>query len=297
MLLPLAESFGAKPPERNHLEHAIQGPAPPTCRPAAFPCVAFSRGVKYRVKTVRRYTNGVRIATDDGRAFRADAAVVAAPLGVLKAGALGFEPPLPAWKAAAIEDLGVGNENKVALLFAAAFWPDVEFLGVVAPTSYGCSYFLNLHKATGRPVLVYMPAGSLADDLERLSDEGAAAFAMSQLRRILPAASDPEKYLVSRWGSDPSSLGCYTYDAVGKPADVYERLRAPVGPLFFAGEATSRDFPGTVHGAYATGLAAAEECCKRFAESSRFADLQLFAPAAAEAGPAPLPLPLKISRM
>ena len=100
------------------------------------------------------------MTTEDGKIFEADACVVALPLGVLKANLVRFEPKLPEWKEAAIADLGVGNENKIALFFEKVCWPNVEFLGVVAPTSYGCSYFLNLHKATGHPVLVYMPAGT-----------------------------------------------------------------------------------------------------------------------------------------
>lgn len=101
------------------------------------------------------------MTTADGKEFEADACVIALPLGVLKANLVRFEPRLPEWKEAAIADLGVGNENKIALFFEKVCWPNVEFLGVVAPTSYGCSYFLNLHKATGHPVLVYMPAGKV----------------------------------------------------------------------------------------------------------------------------------------
>jgi polyamine oxidase len=112
-----------------------------------------------RVTKVNWRLHGVRVTTENGKTFDADAAVVAVPLGVLKTNLPRFEPKLPAWKEAAISDLGVGNENKIALFFETVFWPNVEFLGVVAPTSYDCSYFLNLHKATGHPVLVYMPAG------------------------------------------------------------------------------------------------------------------------------------------
>lgn len=114
-----------------------------------------------RVTTVSRRLHGMQVTTDDGKVFDADAVIVAVPLGVLKANLLQFEPRLPDWKEAAIKDLGVGNENKIALFFETVCWPNVEFLGVVAPTSYGCSYFLNLHKATGHPVLIYMPAGNV----------------------------------------------------------------------------------------------------------------------------------------
>ena len=49
------------------------------------------------------------------------------------------------------------------------------------------------------------------------------------------------QYLVSRWGTDPDSPGTFSYDLVGKPADLCETLRAPVDNLFFAGKAASVD--------------------------------------------------------
>ncbi|CAI9772578.1 unnamed protein product [Fraxinus pennsylvanica] len=243
-------------------------------------------------KIVRRY-NGVKVTTEDGRTFTADAAIVAVPLGVLKSNCIKFEPRLPEWKEAAINDLGVGIENKIILHFEKVFWPNVEFLGVVAETTYECSYFLNLHKATGHSVLVYMPAGQLARDIEKMSDEAAANFAFTQLKRILPNASEPIQYLVSHWGTDKNSLGSYSYDTVGKPHDLYERLRIPVDNLFFAGEATSTEYPGSVHGAYSTGLMAAEDCRMRVLE--RYGELDLFQPVMGEENP--FSVPLLISRM
>lgn len=144
-----------------------------------------------RVTKISRRYHGVKVTVEDGTNFVADAAIVAVPLGVLKSKSIKFEPTLPDWKEEAIADLGVGIENKIALHFDKVFWPNVEFLGVVAETSHGCSYFLNLHKATGHPVLVYMPAGKLAKDIEKMSDEAAANFAFTQLKRILPDAIVP----------------------------------------------------------------------------------------------------------
>ncbi|KAH6788679.1 polyamine oxidase 2 [Perilla frutescens var. frutescens] len=243
-------------------------------------------------KIVRRHT-GVKITVEDGRTFLADAAVIAVPLGVLKSNRIQFEPRLPEWKEEAINDIGVGLENKIVLHFDNVFWPNVEFLGVVAETSYECSYFLNLHKATGHRVLVYMPSGQLARDIEKKSDEAAAKFAFTQLKRILPNASEPIQYLVSHWGTDISSLGSYSYDTVGKSHDLYERLRIPVDNLFFAGEATSIDYPGSVHGAYSTGLMAAEDCRMRVLE--RHGEVDLFQPVMGE--DVPVSVPLLISRI
>lgn len=242
----------------------------------------------HRVTKIDRRRNGVKVTCENGSTLFADAAVIAVPLGVLKSNTIKFEPRLPQWKEEAIADLGVGIENKIVLHFDRVFWPNVEFLGVVAETSYGCSYFLNLHKATGHPVLVYMPAGKLAKDIEKLSDDAAANFAFIHLKKILPYASAPIQHLISRWGSDINSLGSYSYDTVGKPHDLYERLRIPVDNLFFAGEATSSDHPGSVHGAYHTGLLAAEDCRMRVLE--RYGELDLFQPVMGEDTPASIPL-------
>ncbi|KAG0454264.1 hypothetical protein HPP92_025568 [Vanilla planifolia] len=229
--------------------------------------------LKHRVTKIAQRCNRVIVTVEGGTNFVADAAIITVPLGVLKANLIEFEPKLPDWKTSAISDIGVGNENKIALCFDNVFWPDVEVLGAVAQTSYACGYFLNLHKATGNPVLVYMAAGRFADDLEKLSDEDSVDFVMFQLRKILPLATNPTRCLVSRWGSDVDTLGAYSCDLVGKPADLYERLRAPVeNLLYFAGEAASVDHSGSVHGAYSSGLLAAEECRKNLSRRYGISD-------------------------
>ncbi|KAK1408785.1 hypothetical protein QVD17_40829 [Tagetes erecta] len=226
------------------------------------------------VKTINRSTDRVDITIENGKTFVADAAIVTVPVGVLKSKTISFEPRLPEWKEQAISDVGVGLENKIVMRFERVFWPDVEFLGVVAETSYGCSYFLNLHKSMGHAVLVYMPAGHLAKKIEKMSNEAATTFAFNQLKNIFPDASYPIQYLVSRWGSDVNSLGSYSYDKVGNPHDMYDKLRIPVDNLFFAGDATSVDYPGLVHGAYSSGLMAAHDCkmqvLKNYGELDRF---------------------------
>lgn len=251
--------------------------------------------LNHRVTRIWNGPNDAMVTVEGGRTFVADAVIVTVPIGVLKANLIEFEPKLPDWKVSAISDLGMGNENKIALRFDNVFWPNVELLGTVAPTSYSCGYFLNLHKATGHPVLVYMAAGRFAYDLEKLSQEDAANFAMLQLKKMFPQATQPVQYLVSRWGTDPNSLGCYSYDVVGKPTDIYERLRAPLGNLFFGGEAVSMENQGSVHGAYSSGVTAAEKCRKLVMERRGFLEkfqFVSFSNSILEAA-----FPLQISRM
>jgi len=61
------------------------------------------------------------------------------------------------------------------------------------------------------------------------------------------------------WGADPLARGSYSYAV---PGAAYERamLAAPVDErLFFAGEACSTHDFSTAHGAYLTGIAAADQ--------------------------------------
>ncbi|KAK1305074.1 putative polyamine oxidase 4 [Acorus calamus] len=251
--------------------------------------------LNHRVKKITQHCNKVMVSVEDGSYFITDAAIVTVPLGVLKANLIEFEPKLPEWKLSAISDMGVGIENKIALHFDRVFWPNVELLGIVAPTSYACGYFLNLHKATGNPILVYMAAGSFANDLEKLADKEAADFAMMHLKRMFPDATEPIQYLVSHWGTDPDSLGAYSCDLVGKPVDVYEKLQAPVGNLYFAGEATSIDHSGSVHGAFSAGINAAKECQRRLLGQT--GNLNLFQLMAREEVAEAIAVPLQISRI
>lgn len=69
------------------------------------------------------------------------------------------------------------------------------------------------------------------------------------------------KSKVTRWGQDENARCSYSYTHVGVPMSAHDNLKAPVkGVLYFAGEATTRDYTGTVHGAYLTGIEAATEC-------------------------------------
>lgn len=100
--------------------------------------------------------------------------------------------------------------------------------------------------------------------------------------------------MVSRWGSDINSLGSYSCDLVGKPADLYERFQAPVDNLYFAGEAASIDHSGSVHGAYSSGISAAEDCQRRLQMQYGISDLlkMVFREELSE-----IIVPLQISRM
>jgi monoamine oxidase len=200
---------------------------------------------------------GVRVVTSRGE-LRADVVLCTLPLGVLKAGSVKFDPPLPADKQAAIERLGMGTLTKVVLWFEQPFWPKTQYVfGSIAPAiDEEPTVITNLWKTHKLPALVLLMGGDLAAQIEAGTDAEARELGMRVVRRMFgEQAPAPTATQVTRWGTDPYARGAYAYMAVGATPDDMDLLAAPVGKkLFFAGEATARSHWACLHGAHVSGL-------------------------------------------
>ena len=137
------------------------------------------------VQRIASGDDGVVVDSDD-TSFEADHVVVTLPLGVLKAGTVAFEPPLPDDKATAIERLGMGLLDKVYLRFPEVFWDaEADAIGWASPDADGrWAEWLNVAKVTGEPVLLGFNAAAYAEQLEVRADEDVVADAMAVLRTI-----------------------------------------------------------------------------------------------------------------
>lgn len=224
-----------------------------------------ARGVEVRLRQiVTRIVygeEGVQISTDQGD-FQADYAVVTLPLGVLKAERVAFDPPLPNRKRRALDNLHMGVLNKLYLRFANTFWEtDSDWLGYVSAEKGQWCEWLNIYKYTGEPILLGFNAGQYGREIESLTDAQIVAAAMDTLRTIYgESVPEPLDSLITRWGEDPFADGSYSSIAPGGSGEDYDILAEPLNDvLFFAGEATHRDHPSTVHGALLSGWRAAEE--------------------------------------
>jgi len=112
----------------------------------------------------------------------------------------------------------------------------------------------------GRPIIQCFFGGEFAAGMEREGFEAMAAFATDELAALRGNAIRKEltPLAASFWRTDEFARGSYSYARPGHAGD-RAVLAAPVdNRLFFAGEATSLNFFSTVHGAYETGIAAAE---------------------------------------
>ena len=212
------------------------------------------------VQRVEYGPRGVRVITSKGD-FEAPHAAITLPLGVLKANAVQFSPALPLRKIQAIRQLGSGTMNKCFLRFPRSFWPrEPDLIGYISERKGEWAEWLNVQRYLGESLLLGFNAGTFGVQLEKLSDAEIVASAMRTLRGMFGASiPDPTNTLITRWNSDPFARGAYSYIPVGASGEDYDALAEPVGGrLFFAGEATSREYPGTVHGAYLSGLREAE---------------------------------------
>ena len=98
-------------------------------------------------------------------------------------------------------------------------------------------------------------------EIEAWSDGQIVESAMKTLKTVFGAnIPQPIDYQITRWASDPFAKGSYSYNAIGSTPKMRYALANPLnGQLFFAGEATNRDYFGTAHGAYLSGLRAARD--------------------------------------
>ena len=191
--------------------------------------------------------------------FRARNVIVTVPLGVLKAEeGIEFDPALPAHKRDAIQRLGVGVLDKVALRFAFPFWPEeAHFLGRMSENAGAWPHFLNLRRYGPDPILVGFVAGGFARRMEARSDEAVEAEVLAALRGMFGSAvSAPSGMVVTRWSEDRWARGAYSHIPVGANPGDHDVLAEPLfgGRIRFAGEATHSEYAATVHGAYLSGL-------------------------------------------
>jgi monoamine oxidase len=213
------------------------------------------------VNEIQWQQSPVRVITQK-KDFWADQVVVTLPLGVLQSNRVRFTPALPDDKQSAIATLGMGVLNKCYLRFRSAFWPaDVDWLEYV-PTQHGeWTEWVSFQRTANLPVLLGFNAADRGREIETWSDPQIVESALQTLSKIFGAdVPNPMDYQVTRWASDPFSLGAYSYNAVGATPAMRRQLAAPLdNRVFFAGEACEPDYFGTTHGAYLSGLRAARE--------------------------------------
>lgn len=121
----------------------------------------------------------LRLGTGDSR--RVDRVIVTLPLGVLKSGAVGFDPPLPLSTRSAIDAVGVGDVELVRVAFEEAFWTTDATVWSLVGTEAPIATWINLQPLTGETTLLGIAAGEAAASLSDLDDAALSRMVREQL--------------------------------------------------------------------------------------------------------------------
>jgi monoamine oxidase len=211
------------------------------------------------VKSVDWRGKTLRVATSKGT-VEAKTVVCTVPVGVLADGRPGFDPPLPKRHREAIAGLPMGAVARVALEFS-----EEVFDGVGANTSAtevydGPHLRVVFSRVWGRRIGTIIVGGPQIWGLEKQGERAVIREALKTVQHVF--GGKPERVFTrgkaSMWTRDKYALGAYTHALPGG-LELRAELGKPVdGRLFFAGEATYLDYPGSINAAFYTGRDAAK---------------------------------------
>lgn len=198
----------------------------------------------------------LRVETPRGT-LRAARAIVTVSTNVLASGAIRFDAALAdPLHAATRLPLGLADKLFLALDGEEDIPANAHLLGNPRAATTA-TYTL---RPFGRPMVEAMFGGEGAAAMQAEGLNGAAAFAIDELCALLGNGWRTRLRLAagSAWGRDNHVLGAYSHALPGQAA-MRKTLATPVDPrIHFAGEACSQGEFSTVHGAYRTGVVAAQ---------------------------------------
>jgi monoamine oxidase len=203
--------------------------------------------------------HGVRVETPRG-VLAGRTLLCTVSTGILGSGDLLFTPSLPDWKTDAINSLPMGTENKMGVYF------DTDVFGAEGRGHYstwnddGSSAKVDA-RVVGLNTAVVFAGGRHGVWLEKQGQQACHDFAVDRIADIFghDIRKRVTRSIVSAWSTEPWTRGSW---ACALPGQAHQRanLQHSVDErLFFAGEATIYGGQGTCHGAYQSGIRAAQE--------------------------------------
>ncbi|MBT4890623.1 MAG: FAD-dependent oxidoreductase, partial [Rhodospirillales bacterium] len=206
---------------------------------------------------------GVSVETPKG-SIKGRTALITVSTGILGAGDILFTPGLPDWKMDAIHGVPIGTENKMCIYFDEdIFGPDGRGVySVWNDDGNGTddSAFIEA-SVMGHNYCAVEHGGRQAVWLEKQGQQAGHDFAVDRISEVF--GNDIRKHvsrsIVTAWTTEPWTRGAY---AAAKPGQFHQRANLAKNVderLFFAGEATVYEAQGTCHGAYVSGIRAAQE--------------------------------------
>ncbi|KIY46146.1 amine oxidase [Fistulina hepatica ATCC 64428] len=215
------------------------------------------------VKGISYDEDQVQVVLDSGEVITADHAICTFSVGVLQQNDVEYIPKFPAWKREAVQAMKMATYTKIFLKFPEQFWFDTQF-GLYADAVRGrYPPWQNMDLEAflpGSGILFVTVTGDFSENIERMTDDEVQDEVMEVLRSMFPEVDvpDPEDFMFPRWHTNPLFRGSYSNWPPSFYSQHHDNLRANLGRLWFAGEATSAAYFGYLHGAYYEGQAVAD---------------------------------------
>lgn len=212
-----------------------------------------------RVERIDWSGREVAVETSQG-SLRAPAALCTVSTGILAAGDIHFVSGLPDWKMEAILGVPTGIENKICLHFDRdVFGPEGRgFHNTWNDAGEACGFEASV---MGQNTAIAFTGGRFAVWLEKQGPQAGHDYAVD---RVAEAFGNDIRQHVTRsiataWASEPWTRGSYSCALPGQAHQREQLARSLDEKLFFAGEATSVGDHACCHGAFRSGIRAAQE--------------------------------------
>ena len=207
------------------------------------------------------YNEDASLLSDD-KSIKADIVIVALPLGMLKYNVVRFVPELPSNKVEAINKVSLGTMNKVFLYFEKSFWPDDGYFFEYFKDDYrNMMVFESFSTIGNKNVLLAFLSGKQARVIENMDIKTVKELVMNELKNMFGNSVPlPKNIYKTSWHTDPFALGSYPHIPPGSNLSYCNIIGEPIeNRVFFAGDSTTSDYLATAHGAYISGISAANK--------------------------------------
>ncbi len=215
-----------------------------------------------RSAPVRRIEHG-----PSGVTVHADAAVARGRRAILAiaptlAGRIAYDPPLPGYRDQLTQRMPLGTVAKCMAVYGEPFWRSEGLSGEGMSDRGPVRLMFDNSPPDGSPgVLLGFLEGRNAREFGRLRPEERRTAVIDCFARLFgPRAATPDEYIERLWAEEEWTRGCYgCHMPTGAWTSYGPALRAPIGPLHWAGAEYAQVWNGYMEGAVRSGEATAAQ--------------------------------------
>lgn len=210
------------------------------------------------VERIKWNEKGVRVETSKGIAYTGKVLLATPSIGVYQNMPELFAPRLPRWKESVFNRFKMATYTKIFMRFPHRFWDNFEYIFYASGTRHLFPVWQSLDAfnrfGIDTNILMVTVTWSESHRVEKMSEGDLTMEVMHHLRLVYGSSiPNPTDIVVPKWKENKFFRGSYSlYHANVTHLD-FVALRANVGPLFFAGEATHEIYQGYIHGAFYEG--------------------------------------------